>query len=49
MAKVNVEVKDKDELETRELDPTKYSYSNPQFKGKSAPESKKIKAKIFTR
>lgn len=49
MAKVNVEVKGKEELETRELDPTKYSYANPQFRGKSAPESKKVRAKIFTR
>ena len=49
MAKVNVEVKDEKELETKELDPNKYSMNNPQIRGKSAPESKKIRAKIYKR
>lgn len=48
MAKVNVEKKS-EELKTRELDPAKYSDSNPQFRGKPSPESRKVTARIFTR
>lgn len=53
MAQVNVkkkeDIKGGEVLETRELDPGKYSMANPQFRGKSKPESKQVRANIFTR
>jgi hypothetical protein len=48
MATANVNKDDEKKLETTILDPNKYKITNPQFKGKSQPESTKVRAKIYT-